>query len=171
MNINMDITEKLEIPKKLPEYMMLTEDNKANFMCGFVKEEVGNSNLISSNKEYISLENVDYMLDVKTDEPEPEFDNSEIIATENTTEDKQKTLSYLSVKSVEEGIEWYKKEFPKIPDELLPMMSRWNFGNLNEETKKSIKNKNKKLNKKKKNKKQNQENFKIEHKPVLIRFD
>jgi len=148
--------------------MILTDDYKCNFMCGLEPEPIGNAGLISGGKkEIISLDKVDYMINTDADEPEPEFNNVDIIAKENPTEDKQKTLSYLSVKSVEEGIEWYKKEFPKLPDELIPLMSRWNFGNLNEETKKSVRNNNKKL----KKKEQKQSGLKIVNKPILISFD
>ncbi len=97
-----------------------------------------------------------------SNEPEPE---EPIIKGEGSTEDLQKTLSYLSVKSVEEGINWYRNQFPKLPEELLPLMARWNWGDLNNETKKSIKNKRKKQTKKQK------PTFKIEQKPVVITFD
>ena len=83
----------------------------------------------------------------------------------NLDKDKQKQISYLSVKSVEEGIDWYRNEFPKMNEELLPLLSRWNFGDLNFETKKSIKNK------RKKDKKKEKPFFKIEHRPVIITFN
>ena len=51
-------------------------------------------------------------------------------------------------------------------------MSRWNFGDLNQTTKKDIKNnKKKELKKKKRLNKQIQQGLKIENKPVLITFD
>lgn len=137
--------------------MLLTDDNKCNFICGYSPEP----EIIANNVEIISKDKVDYMI---SNEPEPE---ESIIKKEGSTEDLQKTISYLSVKSVEEGIEWYRNQFPKIPEELLPLMSRWNFGNLKDETKKSIKNQRKKYNKKIKQKPQ----FKIEKKPVVITFE
>tara|TARA_R110000782_G_scaffold51796_1_gene111498 strand:- start:294 stop:806 length:513 start_codon:yes stop_codon:yes gene_type:complete len=163
-------------------HMMITDDNKLNFMCGFNPEPIGNAGLIADNKEYISLNKVDYMLETNpkismeiSDEPEPEIilktkEDIPIYDIKKDTEDKQKTLSYLSVKSVEEGIEWYQKEFPKLPDELYEMMSRWNFGDLNQITKKELKNK-KKKDKKKRLKKDIQSGLKVEQKPVLITFD
>ena len=149
-------------------HMLLTDNSKTNFMCGYESKPIGNSGLISQNKEILDFNKVDYMINNHMDEPEPETNADFIYDTKKDMENKQKTLSYLSVKSVEEGINWYKQEFPMIPDELLPLMSRWNFGNLNEETKKSIKNNIKKL--KKKTKKESIK-FSIEHKPVLISFD
>ena len=135
--------------------MLLTNDFKSNYICGYSPEP----ELIAKNVEIISPDKVDYMI---SNEPEPE---EPIIKGEGTTEDLQKTLSYLSVKSVEEGINWYRNQFPKLPEELLPLMSRWNFGNLRDETKKSIRNRKKKENKKQK------PVFKFEHKPVVITFD
>lgn len=132
--------------------MLFTDNSKTNFICGYSQEP----DIIALNKDIISPDKVDYMID---NEPEPED------YVFNEIKDKQKTLSYLSVKSVEEGIDWYRKEFPKLPEELLPLMSRWNWGDLKDETKKSVKNKRKKINKKQK------PIFKIEQKPVVITFD
>ena len=174
MSINMEITDFEPEPEDAehqigPRHMMITDDMKANFLCGFEKPSIGNAGIIAGpQKEYIGLNSVDYVLETNIDKKE------EIINDTNSQEllDKQKSLSYLSVKSVEEGIEWYRKEFPKIPEELYPLMSRWNFGNLNEETKKSVKNnKKKELKIKRKKLKEIQTGLKIEHKPVLIRFD
>ena len=67
---------------------------------------------------------------------------------------KQKKLSYMKVNNVEEGAEWYKAEFPKLPDELCEIMGRWNWGELNTLTKKQLKNDKKKINKGNPNKKQ-----------------
>ena len=127
------------VEEKPKRHMLLTDDDKCNYMCGLEPEPIGNAGLVADNKEYIDINKVDYMLNtnitITNTEPEPE--NLEYMEHNNKVEmeNKQKTLSYLSVKSVEEGIEWYRKEFPKIPDELLPLMSRWNFGDLQDETK------------------------------------
>ena len=56
---------------------------------------------------------------------------------------------YGIVNSVEEGIEWYRKLDSRIPEELLPLFSRYNFGDLSTMTKKQIRNENKKKKKKK----------------------
>lgn len=132
--------------------MLFTDNSKTNFICGFSPEP----EIIAEVKEFIDIDKVDYMID---NEPQPE----EYVS--NEMNEKQKTLSYLSVKSVEEGILWYKNEFPKLPEELIPLMSRWNFGDLKDETKKSVKNKRKKSIKKQK------PVFKFEHKPIVITFD
>ena len=69
---------------------------------------------------------------------------------------KQKKLSYMNVKNVDEGSEWYKKEFPKLPDELCDIMARWNWGELDTLTKKKLKNDKKKIKAGKANKKTKQ---------------
>tara|TARA_R110001606_G_scaffold397557_2_gene574414 strand:+ start:1029 stop:1655 length:627 start_codon:yes stop_codon:yes gene_type:complete len=61
-------------------------------------------------------------------------------------------LSFCNIKTIEEGIKWYATHFPLIPDDLLPIMSRYNFGNtLNKHTAKKeykqLKQKNKKYDK------------------------
>jgi GTPase involved in cell partitioning and DNA repair len=134
--------------------MLFTDNDKTNYICGFSPEP----KIIAETTEIIDINKVDYMIDAEREEAKEDYVTNEM-------KDKQKTLSYLSVKSVEEGIEWYRKEFPKLPEELLPLMSRWNWGDLNEQTKKSVKNKRKKNNKKEK------PTFKIERKPVVITFN
>ena len=43
----------------------------------------------------------------------------------------------------QDGINWYKKHYPKIPDDLLPIIARYNWGD--PITKKAIKNEKKKI--------------------------
>ena len=131
--------------------MLYTDNSKCNFICGFDDEP----KIIAETKKYIPLNDLDYII------KQPHEIKEEI----NLDKDKQKQISYLSVKSVEEGIDWYRNEFPKMNEELLPLLSRWNFGDLNFETKKSIKNK------RKKDKKKEKPFFKIEHRPVIITFN
>lgn len=136
--------------------MLYTDDEKANYICGLVKKDEvkGAEDLISVNKEYTHLSKVDYQ--IKEIEPEPEPEDDEIIDdnkdyNENSKNDKvdpTKTLSFMNVKSVEEGIEWYRQHNPKIPEDLLPLMARWNWGDLSTITKKQVKNERKKKAKK-----------------------
>lgn len=55
-------------------------------------------------------------------------------------------LSFLQIKTEEEGIEWYANHFPKLPDDLLPIIARYHFGE--PITKKCLKNEKKKIEKK-----------------------
>tara|TARA_B110000285_G_C14959882_1_gene531123 strand:+ start:444 stop:953 length:510 start_codon:yes stop_codon:yes gene_type:complete len=59
--------------------------------------------------------------------------------------DQRDTVSFMSVNSIDEGIEWYKQNFPKVPEELYPVMARWNWGDLKDITKKDVKNDKKRI--------------------------
>ena len=87
---------------------------------------------------------------------EVEFDKYDYLVP-LTQEDKETTkhthplpLSFLQIREgdVEAGIGWYKHHYPKVPDELIEIMARYNFGDLKYATRKSIKNSAKKFKKK-----------------------
>ena len=69
---------------------------------------------------------------------------------ENTKHIDPLPLSFLQIQEgdIESGIEWYKSHYPKIPDELIEIMARYNFGDLKYATRKSIRNDAKKMKKK-----------------------
>tara|TARA_R110000772_G_scaffold223089_3_gene333482 strand:+ start:289 stop:831 length:543 start_codon:yes stop_codon:yes gene_type:complete len=85
--------------------------------------------------ELVSLSNMDY-------EVPPEVLNK----TSKVEHKEGLPLSFLQVKTEEEGLEWYKINYPKIPEELLPIIARYHWGE--PITKKAIKNEKKKINKK-----------------------
>ena len=56
-------------------------------------------------------------------------------------------LSLLNIKTEEEGLLWYRRNYPKIPDDLLPIIARYHWGaKINKHTVKKEKKKNKKKN-------------------------
>ncbi len=55
-------------------------------------------------------------------------------------------LSFLQINNEEQGLEWYRKNYPKIPDDLLPIIARYHWGE--PITKKALKNEKKKITKK-----------------------
>jgi hypothetical protein len=55
-------------------------------------------------------------------------------------------LSFLQIQSEAEGIEWYKLNYPKIPDDLYPIIARYHWGE--PLTKKAIRNEKKKIQRK-----------------------
>lgn len=55
-------------------------------------------------------------------------------------------LSFIQINNEKDGIEWYRKHYPKIPDDLLSIISRYHWGE--PITKKAIKNEKKKIMKK-----------------------
>jgi hypothetical protein len=136
---------ELNIPTTDKYKYMVTNNPSCNYLIGSkgVDEDM---NLIKGNSVVITTTNspIDYTITIgcKPDEPLPD----EV--------DKRETLSYMSVKTIEEGEEWYKQNFPQIPEELYPIMARWNWGDLSEISKKDIKNDKKRVLRGKKPKKE-----------------
>tara|TARA_R110002126_G_scaffold24033_1_gene84198 strand:+ start:62 stop:547 length:486 start_codon:yes stop_codon:yes gene_type:complete len=138
-----------------------TEDPKLDYIIGTKGKD---NDLKRLKEEYSPLSKVDYSIG-----------NEKILKEEDKPlPDTRKDLSFLQVKTIEEGIEWYRKLDPKIPDEILSIMARWNWGDLSTITKKQIKNERKKD--KKKGKKAGLETgIKIrkatKENPILLTFD
>ena len=115
----------------------VTQDPKLNYYFGGAgvdkdieyKERVGTDKL-----DYNIVKQEEAVIDLRED-TQPIMDDRV---------DKRNSLSYMSVTSVGEGEEWYRQNFPKVPDDLYGLMARWSFGDLSEVTKKSVKNKKKK---------------------------
>lgn len=142
----LDITEDEPQPELNDNYSMLyTDDPKANFICGtkgFGKDMKIDEKCVVK-KEFTDISKYDYSIEVdlrKNKDGEIEYKE----------EDKRNTISFMSVNSIEEGIEWYRQNYPNMPDELYPLMARWNWGDLGTLTKKDIKNDNKRIKKGKK---------------------
>ena len=80
---------------------------------------------------------------------------------------------FLQIKDgdVDAGIEFYKRHYPKIPDELIEIMARYNFGDLKYATRKSIRNDAKKYAKKNKGKKNLCEGLTIKNEKTFVTFE
>ena len=77
-------------------------------------------------------------------------------------------LSFLQVKTVEEGTEWYKAT-TKYPDEVCEILAKYEWGGLRYTTKKEFKNMKKKAGKKAEKQRTMQ---RVHHnEPILLRFD
>ena len=109
-------------------HALFTNDPKTNYICGSSGTDE-DLRRMRENYELISTQGVDYAI-----VEEAKIDH------EDTTIDKRNSMSFMSVRSVEEGEVWYRENFPQIPEELYPIMARWNFGDLNTLTKKAVKN-------------------------------
>ena len=77
-------------------------------------------------------------------------------------------MSYLQIKSVEAGTEWYKAN-SKYPDEVCEMMAKYEWGDLSRTTKKEFKNLKKKT--AKKAKKGQGPALAVKRGPVVVPFD
>jgi hypothetical protein len=140
--------------------IIITEDDKLNYSFGSRGSEVD-----LDYPEHILREKVDYNF-ITQEEAEKELNSDTKPITEETA-DKRNSLSYMSVNSVEDGVEWYRKNFPKVPDDLLPLMARWSFGDLSEVTKKSVKNDVKRV---KQGKKPKNKGLEVKKGPIVVTF-
>ena len=75
-------------------------------------------------------------------------------------------MSYLQIKTVEAGTEWYKAN-SKYPDEVCEMMAKYEWGDLSRTTKKEFKN----IKKKTQRKKAKGPVFTVKRGPVVVPFD
>jgi len=135
-------------------------DPKLNYFFGVNEKENNNVNMVYP----LDSDCLDYTIS-------PEVLNN------NRTDGKQihtqhTPLSFLNIKSEEEGLLWYKKHYPKIPDDLLPIIARYHWGDkLNNKTIK----KETKRNKKKAEKVNNSIGLQIRNtdkeNPFIISFD
>lgn len=77
-------------------------------------------------------------------------------------------ISFLNIKTEEEGLLWYRKHYPKIPDDLLPIIARYHWGA-------KISNKNIKKEKRRNKKKEVPKCLEVKHSnpnnPILLKFD
>jgi len=109
-------------------------DPKLNY---FISKEIKEVNKIK--EEFVPFDEsmIDYCIC-------PEQLNS--LRTDGTTPHTQPIpMSFLNIKTEEEGLLWYRKNYPKIPDDLLPIIARYHWGHkINKQTLKKEKKKNKK---------------------------
>ena len=75
-------------------------------------------------------------------------------------------MSYLQIKTVEEGTEWYKAT-SKYPDEVCEMLARYEWGDLKYTTKKEFRNLAKKT---KRRQQKSQTRLKVKRGPVVVSF-
>lgn len=107
------------------KYFYNENDPKLNYVFGTAEE-----------KEMIEMDKYDYEIPAN-------------VLNKGLDKERHKTglpISFLQINNEEQGIEWYKKNYPKIPDDLLPIIARYHWGE--PITKKALKNERKKLTKK-----------------------
>ena len=114
-----------ENPSNGNKYLINPNNDKMSFTFGKGEE-----------KEMTAFENMDYEVPAEVLNKKCKFKEHK----------EGLPLSFIQIKTEEEGIEWYKKHYPKIPDDLLPIIARYNWGE--PITKKGIKNEKKKINRK-----------------------
>jgi len=159
----------------------LGKDPRYNKMCG--KEHLfqaqneinGNTYLINPTDEKMT-----YVIGTGEEKPMTTIENYDYEIPAEVLNEKRRDgdkihkeglpLSFIQIETEEEGIAWYKQHYPKIPDDLLPIIARYHWGE--PITKKAIKNEKKKILKKNKN-------IKLERRtkednngePFVVKFD
>jgi len=94
-----------------------SNDERFNYL--FVnKEDVEKK--IYKPKEFLDLDRIDYDIIVKKGEPETEDSLG--------TLDETRPASFFKVKSVEEGVDYYLKKNPDLPEDVAEIMARYTFG-------------------------------------------
>ena len=127
---------------------MITTDPKCDYILGSKGTE--SDFVFGSDREVISTDRVDYnIVSEEFSKLEVESNKKEIMAD---SDDKRNSMSYMSVNTIEDGVDWYRKNFPKVPDELLIPMARWSFGDLSKISRRAIKNDKKRTDKGKQSK-------------------
>jgi hypothetical protein len=108
-------------------------DDRMNYL--FVKKEDVEDKIFKP-KEYLDLDRIDY--GVIVEKGEPETDDS------LGTFDKTLPASFFKVKTVEEGVEYYLRKNPDLPEDVAEIMARYTFGDKQEKKKEEPKTKKKK---------------------------
>ena len=166
------VNAEMEHNLKTKQHAFVCEDARLNYMVvpRPTESEIGFLEDTDPHGEGIGLCLNESMLPVdKYDFYAPLTDE----VRENTKHDEPLKLSFLQIKEgdVESGIAWYRHYYPKIPDELVEIMARYNFGDLRYATRKSIRNDTKKYVKKHKSKPKLTKNLTINRSPQIITFD
>ena len=165
-----------------------TTDEKANFLVG-TQGEI--RDFLIANKETTDLKDIDYSIPLyrptkSVEDANTLFDNQEkadIIAFEEsrkidniTNETTSVPMSFLQIKTIEDGYNWYKYYYPKYPDEVIRIMTRSQWGKpmtkkiLKAEHKKHLKKEAKKHNPRFNTGKKRQPSLRISNKPILLTF-
>tara|TARA_R110002126_G_scaffold18542_1_gene70832 strand:+ start:6462 stop:6983 length:522 start_codon:yes stop_codon:yes gene_type:complete len=167
-NINAEMKKQLETK----QHALITEDPRMNYMVvplppkselGFLEDSDpdGTGIGLAPNEVMTPIEKYDFYIPLSEDDKE------------NTKHTEPLKYSFLQIKEgeVDKGIDWYKRYYPKIPDELIEIMARYNFGDLKYATKKKIRNDGKKYIKKYNKKPEAIKGLTINHAPQIITFD
>eukprot|EP01050_Picozoa_sp_SAG11_P018551 SAG11_NODE_2821_length_2939_cov_35.977113_2_plen_146_part_00 len=122
----------------MPQHAIVTDDPRLNYMVVTPEPEAdvpeGCCGLCP-NTTITNIDKYDYYVPLPKDE---------------SVHKEPLPMSFLQIKEgdVEGGIQWYRQHYPKLPDELVEIMARYNFGDLKYATRKSIRNNTKKYKKK-----------------------
>ena len=165
------INERMEHDLKTKQHAIITDDSRLNYMVvptpppeelEPLPTENGETGIgLASNVHMVPLEKYDFYI------PLSDEDKS------NTKHIEPLRYSFLQIKEgeIDKGIDWYKRYYPKVPDELIEIMARYNFGDLKYATRKSIRNDSKKYVKKHKSKPEINKGLIVKNRKSIVSFD
>tara|TARA_R100000664_G_scaffold28465_1_gene39735 strand:+ start:614 stop:1063 length:450 start_codon:yes stop_codon:yes gene_type:complete len=134
---------------------IFSNDNRLNYTF-IKKEELEDEQRGTRLPEWLDRDKIDYDVVVKKVEDTDDF------TVGMGKLDETLPASYCAIKTLEEGIEWYKHKYPEYPDDFIEILARYQWGEQPKEPPKEVKKK-KKKNKKALNKlKVRQGKFKLE---------
>ena len=130
-------------------------DDRLNYTF-IKKEELEDEERGTRLPEWLDRDKIDYDVVVK------KVEETEDYTVGMGKLDETLPASYCGIKTLEEGIEWYKHKYPEYPDDFIEILARYQWGEQPKELPKEVKKK-KKKNKKALNKlKIRQGKFKLE---------
>ena len=134
---------------------IFSNDNRLNYTF-IKKEELEDEERGTRLPEWLDRDKIDYDVVVK------KVEETEDYTVGMGKLDETLPASYCGIKTLEEGIEWYKHKYPEYPDDFIEILARYQWGEQPKELPKEVKKK-KKKNKKALNKlKIRQGKFKLE---------
>ena len=147
----------------MPTHAILSDDTRLNYMI--VDPPTDDPEVpegccgLAPNKVMTPIDKYDFYVPL-----DPEV-------RDNTKHDVSLPASFLQIKEgeVDKGIEWYRKYYPKVLDELIEIMAQYNFGDL--KARKSVRNDAKKYKKKFKREPRIALGLTINKGPHVVRFD
>ena len=125
---NIDFVEEYKKPNGNIQ-LIDNRNHMLSYTCGSADETKTEYTSLDAYDYYVSAETLNKM---RTDDKEPHKDGV--------------PMSFLQIMNEIDGIDWYRNHYPKLPEELLPVISRYHWGE--PITKKAVKNERKKFNKK-----------------------
>ena len=116
---------------------IFSNDNRLNYTF-IKKEELEDEERGTRLPEWLDRDKIDYDVVVK------KVEETEDYTVGMGKLDETLPASYCGIKTLEEGIEWYKHKYPDYPDDFIEILARYQWGEQPKELPKEVKKKKKK---------------------------
>ena len=106
------------------------DDDKFWFSFGSTGEHLEDIKLLRQEDSHIETRKVDYLFEVKKhlDLIEDEEQDDTPRPDSNNELKSKAPMSFLSISTVEEGVEWYQTNYPQYPDYICEVLANYHFG-------------------------------------------